>query len=147
MTMNFVTMKCGELSAANRSRAVELLRRAADTLEQDREALVWPLLSNLLSVYAWLIGAVDAWLNHKLEALMEEWPDDPLAAISALLKDSDPANNWRYGHAPFIDEWRFQTDDWRFHYAAYHYHPSMMSITGDRSAAALKAQPDEPCHE
>ena len=146
MTMNFVTMKWGIERGESQPRG-GALAACGGHAGTEPEALVWPLLSNLLSVYAWLIGAVDAWLTHKLEALMEEWPDDPLAALSALLKDSDPANNWRYGHAPFIDEWRLQTDDWRFHYAAYHYHPSMMSITDGRSAAALKAQPDEPSHE
>ena len=50
-------MTCGELSAANRSRAVALLRHAADTLEQEPEAAVALLLSNLMSVSAWLTEA------------------------------------------------------------------------------------------
>ena len=50
-------MKCGELGAANRSRAVALLRHAADTLEQEPEAAVELLLSNLLSVSVWLTEA------------------------------------------------------------------------------------------
>jgi hypothetical protein len=57
-TLTVSMLTCGELSAANRSRAVELLRQAANTLEQVPEASVELLLRNLLSVSMWLIEAV-----------------------------------------------------------------------------------------
>ena len=77
--MTVSTVTCGELGAANRSRAVALLRRAADTLEQEPEAAVELLLSNLLSVSVWLTEAAAPLLPEPPRA---PWPWQAFRTVS-----------------------------------------------------------------